>query len=59
MSADMNKGDGLKVSNSQQVITLSQLDIAKVFALLDCPPNPNKKLKSAVAKHRVFFDKTD
>ena len=59
MSADMNKGDGLKVSNPQQIIVLSQLDIAKIFALLDCPPTPNEKLKTAAAKHQAFFDEAN
>lgn len=48
-----------QVLESERVIDLSYQDADQVFALLENPPTPNEKLKTAFAKHQVFFNEAD
>ena len=48
-----------QVLEAERAIVLSQDDAAKIFDLLENPPPPNQKLKTAVAKHQAFFDETN
>lgn len=48
-----------QILEADRAIELSRQDAEKVFSLLENPPNPNEKLKTAAAKHRAFFRETD
>lgn len=48
-----------EVIKLEQVIHLSNVDADKIFSLIENPPAPNDHLKDAIARHRVFFSKTD
>lgn len=57
VSAALHKAQ--QVLDAERAIALSQQDAEQIFALLESPPNPNEKLKTAVAKHQTFFDETN
>ena len=57
VNAALNKAQ--QVLEAERAIVLSQQDAEKIFALLESPPTPNERLKTAAAKHRAFFDETD
>ncbi|AFZ34844.1 protein of unknown function DUF1778 [Stanieria cyanosphaera PCC 7437] len=48
-----------QILEADRAIKLSQQDAEKVFSLLENPPTPNERLKTAAAKHRAFFHETD
>jgi len=47
-----------KVIDDERVLTLSMRDADAVFSLIENPPPPNEKLKTALAQHRAFFSES-
>lgn len=44
-----------ELDDSMAVITLSQADGAKIFSMIENPPEPNAALKAALVKYQTFF----
>lgn len=44
-----------KIIEDERLIILSVSDAEKVFNLIENPPAPNTRLKSAMRKHKEFF----
>ncbi len=44
-----------KIIEDERLIILSVSDAEKVFSLIENPPAPNTRLKSAMRKHKEFF----